>query len=55
MKKIIIIAAVIITAGLASCSKDNSVKPTTVNAHITTVADKGDLGTGDGNLTSTGQ
>jgi len=46
MKKIIIIAFAVLTTGLvSSCTKDNSVKPT--SAQKTVVADKSDLGVGD--------
>jgi hypothetical protein len=47
MKKIIIIAFAILTTGLvSSCTKDN-VKPSSVTAHTTTLADKSDMGSGD--------
>jgi hypothetical protein len=44
MKKIIIIALAVVTTGLASCSKDNSVKPASAKATKVIVADKQDLG-----------
>ena len=53
MKKIIIIAFAILTTGMvSSCTKDNSVKPASVKAQKTVVADKSDMGSGD--LTSDG-
>ena len=46
MKKIIIVALVIVTSGLvSSCTKDNSVKPTAAQKII--VSDKTDVGQGD--------
>ena len=48
MKKLIIAAAVILTASFTACTKDNSVKPTSVST--TKLADDGnkqDLGQGD--------
>jgi len=46
MKKIIIIAFAILTTGLvSSCTKDNSVKPTSTKT--TTLGDKSDVGSGD--------
>jgi len=48
MKKIIIIAFAILTTGLvSSCTKDNSVKPASVKAQKSVVADKSDMGSGD--------
>jgi len=48
MKKIIILAFAIATTGLvSSCSKDNSVKPTSASTQKTVVADKSDVGGGD--------
>jgi len=48
MKKIIIIAFAILTTGLvSSCTKDNSVKPASVTAQKSVVADKSDMGSGD--------
>ncbi|WP_166585862.1 hypothetical protein [Mucilaginibacter agri] len=49
MKKLIIAAAVILTASFTACTKDNSVKPTSATAK--TLADDGnknDLGQADG-------
>jgi hypothetical protein len=50
MKKLIIAAAVILTASFTACTKDNSVKPAT-----TKLADDGnkqDLGQGDAKVSS---
>jgi hypothetical protein len=48
MKKIFIIALAIVTTGLvSSCSKDNSVKPTSAQTQKSVVADKSDVGGGD--------
>ncbi|MCJ8210928.1 hypothetical protein MUY27_14515 [Mucilaginibacter sp. RS28] len=56
MKKLIIAAAVILTASFTACTKDNSVQPTTVKAK--TLADdnaKQDIGQADGAKQDIGQ
>jgi len=56
MKKLIIAAAVILTASFTACTKDNSVQPTSVKAK--TLADDGaklDLGQADGAKLDLGQ
>ncbi len=46
MKKIIIVALVVLTSGVvSSCTKDNSVKPSSTQKNV--VADKTDVGQGD--------
>jgi len=55
MKKVII-AAIILTASFTACTKDNSVKPTSVT--VKKLADDGnkqDLGQADGNKQDLGQ
>ncbi|MCJ8210927.1 hypothetical protein MUY27_14510 [Mucilaginibacter sp. RS28] len=56
MKKLIIAAAVILTASFTACTKDNSVQPTMVKAK--TLADdnaKQDIGQADGAKQDIGQ
>ena len=48
MKKLIIAAAVILTASFTACTKDNSVKPTSVSTKkLADDGNKQDLGQGD--------
>ena len=56
MKKILFSAVVILTVSFTSCTKDNSVQPTSVKAK--TLADDGnkmDIGQADGNKMDIGQ
>ena len=56
MKKLIIAAAVVLTASFTACTKDNSVQPT--SAKTNKLADDGnkqDLGQADGNKQDLGQ
>ncbi len=56
MKKVIIAAAVILTASFTACTKDNSVKPTSVSTKkLADDGNKNDLGQADGNKNDLGQ
>jgi len=56
MKKVIIAAVVILTTSFAACTKDNSVKPTSVTAKkLADDGNKQDLGQADGNKQDLGQ
>jgi len=48
MKKILVVAALILSTGIiSSCSKMNDVQPTPTNPHIMVANDKKNLATGD--------
>ncbi|NCD69887.1 hypothetical protein [Mucilaginibacter agri] len=56
MKKLIIAAAVILTASFTACTKDNSVQPTSATAKkLADDGNKNDLGQADGNKNDLGQ
>ena len=56
MKKLIIAAAVILTASFTACTKDNSVQPTSVKTNkLADDGNKQDLGQADGHKQDLGQ
>jgi len=56
MKKLIIAAAVILTASFTACTKDNSVQPTSSTAKkLADDGNKQDIGQADGNKQDIGQ
>ncbi|NCD69890.1 hypothetical protein [Mucilaginibacter agri] len=56
MRKILFAAAIILTASLNACTKDNSVQPTSATAKkLADDGNKNDLGQADGNKNDLGQ
>jgi len=54
MKKLIIATAILAAGFLASCTKDNSVKPTNATTKVYDEQDPKNLGSGDGTPPSPG-